>query len=1236
MSVINFRYRTLGKLGEGGGGEVYLVEDTLKECRQSAMKILHGGDRSDPVADEQFRNEISVLAALHHPNLVRVSDFGMIRHCDDAALKGRRFFTMEYLQGSTAGEWWRIHRGQHDGAVQLKHFVLQALGVLSYVHQRGIIHFDIKPENLLLISGGKDDDQFPLLKLTDFGFSAGPDTTLEFPLRGTLEYTAPELLRHETFDNRVDLYSLGATVYHLIEDRCPFEAGDPVELIKKVLSTEPEFRRCREKEYSSLLPLVRNLLQEDPGHRYTSAGEAARVLLDNDPDARTLTVDRLPRPGFVGREKEKDLIGAAIASLRGDPAGNPCGAIVIEGPEGIGKTALLNEMASVSLAADVPVFDVAVPQHDLPFGAVLSLVPLLRAEGMSRSVEAGKLMDRFAAVIGGGSGVEDAPAKELQVIWMREKDKAVDALARWISRMSSLFPLVLIVDDADLLDAESGEVLRIASRDARPGRLLLLAAAHGEASLTAGARHIRLEELDARSVSAMSASTLLPVELSEILGIRLHQLYGGLPALIVEALRSVSVLLPQNAGGRSPDAADLVESVLRQLPRDIDELLVARYRTLDRERQLTLGILSCFMWPVRLGIVQNILPFQPQRTIAYLSSLESEGLVASLEDGQRFVMRHARLKSLVYAAIGENRQESHLAIASTMEGFPGIRAVSDLQELAYQYRAGGRDTAAIHWLEAAGDEGMRIAAYPMAKELFVEAVLLAGGSTQSDGDRINVKLAQALFGCGNFREAVRLAEEQLGRMSLEAKQEGALHKTAGFAHSRLGNYEESKRHIMAALRSSDDAAIRVELQQELVGIEIATGNFGEAERLGKAQLDHAKDLGNPGIIASIYNDLGIATFFQNLLDQSAGHFEEAMKIYAASGQHGRVADAMMNIANVMSAKGDVVGAVEHLSEALTTSREYGSLNQQAQIQNNLGIAYFRLKRFQEARNFYDEARAIYVRLDSRKGSAYALTNLGEVSFAEGCYEQALLLWEDARRLFRDMDDGQGMVETLLHLAQVHCVVGDAISASGNLDEAEGLMTERSLETFRFQLLWLHGMHMMCLERYESASLFFTQSEQSPHDDAESERWLLLKVRMAECEVRMGRHDVAAALARRVMDSGEGMVHPQVVAEASYLLGNIAASSPSSVLEKPLPLFRNGFDAIAKEPVTEVTWRLALALGEEYRKRGQEERAKECYTKARLVLRFLLAQFMSSGLKNSYLVVNDKQKVLVALDSYLNK
>ncbi|HEX7571684.1 MAG TPA: serine/threonine-protein kinase, partial [Bacteroidota bacterium] len=527
--MINFRYRTLRKLGEGGGGEVYLVEDVLKERRQSAMKILHGESRSDPGADEQFRNEVSILAALRHPNLVRVSDFGMIRHSDDATLQGRRFFTMEYLQGPNAGEWWRHHRGEHDGPLQLKHIVLQALGVLAYVHQRGIIHFDIKPENLLLISSGRVDDQFPLLKLTDFGFSAAQNAALEFPLRGTLEYTAPELLRHEAFDNRVDLYSLGATVYHLIEDRCPFEAGDPVELIKKVLTAEPEFHRCEEEEYSSMLPLVTNLLQKDPAHRYRSAGIAAQVFLGNDKDAAALAVDRLPRPGFVGREKEKELIGSAIAPLHNGPQADPCVAIVVEGPEGIGKTALLNEMAQVARATDVPVFEVTVQEQDPPFGAVLSLLPLLRAEAMSRSGAGIELAERFAEVVGGESGPEDARAGELRVNWMRDRDKVADTLARFLNQVSSLFPLILIVDDAHLLDPESEEVLRIAFRDARPGRLLLLAALRGERKLTVPARHIRLEELDARAVSAMSASTLSSAELSELLGIRLHQLYGGLP-----------------------------------------------------------------------------------------------------------------------------------------------------------------------------------------------------------------------------------------------------------------------------------------------------------------------------------------------------------------------------------------------------------------------------------------------------------------------------------------------------------------------------------------------------------------------------------------------------------------------------------------------------------------------------------------------------------------------------------
>jgi tetratricopeptide (TPR) repeat protein/tRNA A-37 threonylcarbamoyl transferase component Bud32 len=1232
--MINHRYNILKKLGEGGGGEVFLVEDTLKQRQQLAMKILRQQDQSDAAVDEQFRNEVSMLATLHHPNLVRMFDFGIVRHAVEPVQRGRRFFTMEYIHGLTAKEWWRDLRTYQDRVVQLKHFVLQALGVLSYVHRQGIIHFDVKPENLLLISSGDKDDRFPLLKLTDFGFSAKQDATLEFSLRGTLEYTAPELLRRETFDHRIDLYSLGATVYHLIEDRCPFEASDPVELIKKVLTRAPEFHRCAEQEYSSMLSLLTNLLQKDPARRCQSAGEAARVVLKDDPGATALAFDRLPKPGFVGREREKEQITSAVASLGKDAVGNAHVAILVSGPEGIGKTALLSEMARFVRAADIPVLEMTIFHRDVPFGAILSLLPLLRAEVMSRSAEGIELAEKFADVVGGGSGLDDSHAKELRGNWMRERDKVVEAQARFINQISLLFPLVLIVDDAHLLDPESEEVLRIVSRDARPGRLLLLAAMRGEGSLKVPTHHIHLDELDASCVSAMSTSTLSPGEVSESIGNRLYRLYGGTPALIIEALLSVSAILPLNVPRQAADMARLVESVINQLPRDIDEFLFVRYKALDRGRQLSLDILSCFKWPARREIIQAVLPFQPQRTATYLSLLEAEGFVASHDGGQRCSMRHARLKSMVYSAIQESRQDGHLFIASTMEGFPGARTFSDLQELAFQYGEGGEYTESMRWLEAAADEGMRIAAYQRARELFIEAVVLGKDSPPPELDRLNIKLAQCLFSCGDFREAIDLAEKLLRRHELEVIQQVALHKTAGLAQSRLGNYEESKQHIIAALASCADTREKVELQQELVGIEIALGNFLEAERASIAQLDRAKQLSDPRIIASVYTDLGISTFFQDLFDQSIGYFQEAMTIYTDSRQHARVADALMNIGNVESAKGDVVSAIVCWNNALKTSQDYGTLNQQAQIQNNLGIAHYKLRRYADAKEYYSKASEIFSRIESKQGKAFVLTNLGEVCFAEGQYEEALMLWEDARRTYGEMEDGRGIVETMLQLAQLHLVLGAVESVASNLDEAEALTNKKNLETFRSQLLYLRGMHMMFVNKHEAARQFFKKAEECSHESGEIAHRLLLKVRMAECDHRMAGHNSAVALAQNAMECGGKESHPQVIAEASLLLGMIAKTSPSSVPEKALPLFRKGLDAIAKEPVSEVTWKLALALGQEYRERGQGDKAREFLTKAKLVLQFLLAQFRSTELKNQYLAVESKGKVLAALESFL--
>lgn len=1229
--MINHRYNVLRKLGEGGSGEVFLVEDSLKQRQQLAMKILHPADSSDDSADEQFRNEVSVLATLHHPNLVRMFDFGVVHHATEPAQKGRRFFTMEHLEGQNALQWCQSLRSDEERVIHIGHILLQTLGVLSYIHRQGILHFDIKPENLLLIPAAGEEGGLPLMKLVDFGFSVKQEHPLDLPLRGTVEYTAPELLRHEAFDHRIDLYSLGATLFHLIEDRCPFEARDPVELIKKVLTTQPDFQRSSQEIYSQFVLLMRNLLEKDPARRFPSAKEAARPLLSAGQQSNILPFELAVKPLFVDREKEKEQIGSAIALLERGRGDMGVVAFAITGPEGIGKTALLTELVRYAKTKDIPVLEVSITQRDVPFGSIRSLLLLLRAEVLSRSEDGQLLAAKHIDVIDGGLGQN---AMKLQGEWMQEREKVIEAQARFIHQSSFLFPFMIVVDNADQLDAESAAVLRVASRDAQPGRFLLLASERGDGNVLGLVRRIQLGELEAGNVSEMATSVLSSTMVGEAIGSRVYQLYGGSPYLIVEVLHSAGILLPADLPAESSAMSGLVESVIHRLPRDIDQFLLNRYKSVNRGLQLTLDILSFFETPVNLELLQALLPFQRQRTSEYVSSLEADGLIILHEDGRRCSMRHEKLKTIIYSALNQNRQDVHFFIASTMESFLRLWSFSDLQEVAYQYIEGGRPAEGIRWLEKAGDEAMRIAAYRRAKELYNKAALLVSDSGAEQLNRFRVKLARATLDSGEYREAIYKANELLKGDSLEDTLELTLHKIAGLAQSRLGEFEDSKKHISRALVCSTDEKEKLELQQELVGIDIALGNYSDAERTSLTQLDHARHLEGQLVVASIYTDLGITTFLQDLFDRSVGYFQEAMRIYSDSKKYAYLADAMMNVGNVMSAKGDIVTAIDYWNKSLALSLEYGTLNQQAQIKNNLGIAHYKLRRYDEAKTFYGDARNIFARIESKQGTTFVLTNLGDACFAECEYEKALVAWGEALASYREMDDARGLLETILQLAQVRLVLGDRDLAARGLDEAEALMSERSLETFRAQLHFHRGTLMMLMDNLEEARKLFTAATSSLQEGAETERKLLLMIRRAECDYRSGNYKQAVPLAQEALQCAEKDSKPQIVGEASLLLGMIAKISSQNVSEKALMCLKRGMEAIAKEPITELTWKLAFALGREFHERGQREKAKECFLKAMVVLQFILGQFKSPELKKKYLVAEGKDKVLLALDSFL--
>ena len=222
MSFGNYQIEQV--LGQGGMGTVYLAKDTGLN-RKVALKILRSDLGEDIAFAKKFLEEVEVTASLAHPNIIRVFTLG--------EQDGRLYLVMEHLDEPSLE-----HRMEKQAKVPEKDVLEVGLGIasaLQFAHEEtGLIHRDIKPGNILFGRGN-------IPKLADFGLAAGARSALgqQDEIWGTPYYVSPERLLREPEDIRSDIYSLGATLYHAIAGRPPFEADTAEEVAKRHISDRP-------------------------------------------------------------------------------------------------------------------------------------------------------------------------------------------------------------------------------------------------------------------------------------------------------------------------------------------------------------------------------------------------------------------------------------------------------------------------------------------------------------------------------------------------------------------------------------------------------------------------------------------------------------------------------------------------------------------------------------------------------------------------------------------------------------------------------------------------------------------------------------------------------------------------------------------------------------------------------------------------------------------------------------
>jgi serine/threonine-protein kinase len=253
-SVVDGRYRVLQRIGSGGMADVWLADDTHLQ-RRVALKVLHARFAQDREFVERFRREAESAAGLQHPNVVAVYDRGEV--------DGTYYIAMQYLEGRTLKEL--IDAGlSPDQAAGL---IRQVLEGARFAHRHGVVHRDLKPQNVIVDADGK-------ATVTDFGIArAGvSEITQAGSVMGTPHYLSPEQAQGFDVTAVSDLYSVGVMLYEALTGRVPFEADSAVAVAMKQVSQAPQRPSSINPQVSPALDaVVMRALEKEPGQRFQSA-----------------------------------------------------------------------------------------------------------------------------------------------------------------------------------------------------------------------------------------------------------------------------------------------------------------------------------------------------------------------------------------------------------------------------------------------------------------------------------------------------------------------------------------------------------------------------------------------------------------------------------------------------------------------------------------------------------------------------------------------------------------------------------------------------------------------------------------------------------------------------------------------------------------------------------------------------------------------------------------------------